>query len=239
MHAASLISHDNVTPTSNHRALAPAWHTAVVLLALLGFSYLGAHIQHLASYGRVADYLAVILMEWTIVAFIWFGLSRRGVRVAELVGGAWMRPAAFFRDLGIAVAFVLIFGGAILNGLAYVIKASPPPEMRDLMPQSVTDMIVWIVMSMTAGFCEELIFRGYFSRQFAALTQSAGAGIVLQGIVFGLGHGYQGWKLMSLIAFYGMMFGWLARWRRSLRPGMLGHALQDTAGGLLARFFPH
>jgi hypothetical protein len=25
-----------------------------------------------------------------------------------------------------------------------------------------------------------------------------------------------------------------ARWRRSLRPGMLAHALEDTAGGLLA-----
>lgn len=56
--------------------------------------------------------------------------------------------------------------------------------------------------------------------------------MVVQALAFGLGHGYQGWKLMSLIAVYGLCFGLLAHWRRSLRPGMVGHALQDIAGGL-------
>jgi hypothetical protein len=41
---------------------------------------------------------------------------------------------------------------------------------------------------------------------------------------------------MSLIALYGACFGVLAHWRRSLRPGIIGHALQDTAAGFLARF---
>jgi len=41
---------------------------------------------------------------------------------------------------------------------------------------------------------------------------------------------------MSTIVIYGACFGCLAHWRRSLRPGILGHALQDTAAGLLARF---
>ena len=66
------------------------------------------------------------------------------------------------------------------------------------------------------------------------LTGSLVGAIALQAIAFGLSHGYQGWKMMSIIAIYGACFGWLAHWRRSLRPGMLGHALQDTAGGLLA-----
>jgi hypothetical protein len=51
--------------------------------------------------------------------------------------------------------------------------------------------------------------------------------------VFGFSRGYQGWKLMLLITVYGVCFGVFARWRRSLRPGMLAHALQDTAGGVL------
>jgi membrane protease YdiL (CAAX protease family) len=40
---------------------------------------------------------------------------------------------------------------------------------------------------------------------------------------------------MLLITVYGICFGLAAHWRRSLRPGMLPHALPDTAGGLLAR----
>jgi membrane protease YdiL (CAAX protease family) len=84
-----------------------------------------------------------------------------------------------------------------------------------------------------------VIFRGYLQRQFSALSHSLVCGIVLQGVVFGLGHGYQGWKLMALIAMYGICFGVLAHWRSSLRPGIIGHSLQDIAGGLLARFLAH
>ena len=184
-------------------------------------------------------YLVVMVMEWMTVAFIWFGVNRHGVRTADLVGGGWPRITAFLRDLGIAVGFVLIFGGVVLSGLGHLLKATPPAAMRTMMPQNRSDLILWVMLSFTAGFCEEAIHRGYLQRQFAALTNSAAAGIVLQGIVFGLAHGYQGWKLMLLIGIYGMFFGWLAHWRRSLRPGMLAHFLQDTAGGFISRYLPH
>jgi hypothetical protein len=38
---------------------------------------------------------------------------------------------------------------------------------------------------------------------------------------------------MLLISIYGICFGVFARWRRSLRPGMVAHALEDAAGGVL------
>jgi membrane protease YdiL (CAAX protease family) len=46
-------------------------------------------------------------------------------------------------------------------------------------------------------------------------------GLLLQALVFGAGHGYQGARLMLVITIYGCLFGWLAIWRRSLRPGMV------------------
>jgi hypothetical protein len=44
--------------------------------------------------------------------------------------------------------------------------------------------------------------------------------------------------MMLVIAVYGCLFGLLALWRRSLRPGMMTHALQDGLAGLLARYAP-
>lgn len=219
-------------------SLVPAWHTTVVLFLMLGLSLVGAYIDLPAifgAHGRAPSYLMVIVIEWATVAFIWWGLSRRGIRMSDLVGGSWARRVQVWRDLGIGIAFIVIFGG-IVQGLAYLLKAVPPQDMRAMMPQTPFEMILWILLSLTGGFCEEVIFRGYLQRQFSVLTRSMVGGIVLQAIAFGLGHGYQGWKLMLLIALYGACFGLLAQWRRSLRPGMLGHALQDTAGGLLARF---
>jgi membrane protease YdiL (CAAX protease family) len=94
-------------------------------------------------------------------------------------------------------------------------------------------------LALTAGICEETIFRGYLQRQFTAWTRNAAAGIVLQGVVFGAAHAYQGLNQVILIAVYGCLFGLLALWRKSLRPGMMAHFVQDAIGGLmLAKYLP-
>jgi membrane protease YdiL (CAAX protease family) len=98
---------------------------------------------------------------------------------------------------------------------------------------------LWIALSVTAGICEEAIFRGYLQPQFMALTRNAPAGILLAAVVFGAAHAYQGYKMIILIAFYGAMFGGLAYWRGSVRPGMIAHAWQDSLNGVLAAATRH
>jgi hypothetical protein len=96
------------------------------------------------------------------------------------------------------------------------------------------------LLSVTAGLCEEFVFRGYLQRQFTALTRNAGLGIALSALVFGVGHLYQGTLQMLVIAIYGAMFGTLAYFRKSLRPCMMAHAWQDTLSGLaLSVILPH
>jgi membrane protease YdiL (CAAX protease family) len=223
---------------SSGPGIAPPWHTAIVLFVLLDVSLLGAHIDLRGVFGmrgRLPSYLFVIVFEWATVAFIVWGLHRRDIRLSDVIGGRWTRGLYVLRDVGLGIAFILIFGGAV-QVLTHVLNVAPPPRMLEMLPQTPIELIAWVFLSLTGGFCEEVIFRGYLQRQLSALTHSVMIGIVLQALVFGMAHGYQGWKLMSLIALYGACFGVLAHWRRSLRPGIIGHALQDTAGGFLARF---
>lgn len=88
-------------------------------------------------------------------------------------------------------------------------------------------MSLWIVMALSAGFCEELIFRGYLQRQISDLTDSAVAAVLLQALLFGLAHGYQASRNMTLISVLGVLYGILAFFRKSLIPGMLAHAASD------------
>jgi hypothetical protein len=95
----------------------------------------------------------------------------------------------------------------------------------------------YALLTVTAGICEEIIFRGYLQRQFSVFFRSAAAGVMLQGVIFGASHGCQGPKFMVIIVVYGVLFGLLAQSRRSLRPGMFGHFLQDLIVGIAAGRF--
>jgi uncharacterized protein len=215
----SPIASSRVANQSGYRAIASPWHSAIVLLILIGMSFAGARsggLPGISAYGRAGGYLVVILSEWLTVAFIWYGVSRRGIGMADLVGGRRARPADVLRDLGIGIAFLLVCGIGVMNALGHLLGVVDNQAIRQMLPRTSTEMILWCLMSLTAGFCEELIFRGYFQRQFTALAQSAIGGIVLQGIAFGSGHGYQGWKHMLSIAIFGITFGLLAQWRRKI-----------------------
>jgi CAAX protease family protein len=222
------------------RAVAPAWHTVVVIVIFAALSAMGAHSQNLSPLGprhsRASGYLMVLTVEWFLVAFIWFGVRLRGVRLSELIGGHWPRPRSVLRDFAIAVGF-LIASNIILAGVAFLLKAKPPAAVRALLPHGRLETSLYLLLALTAGFCEELIFRGYLQRQFSAAFKSSSVGLVLQGIAFGAAHGYQGLKFMVVIAVYGCLFGLLVVWRRSLRPGMIAHFLQDGVLGLVSAHY--
>ena len=225
-------------PRSGDKIIAPLWHTLVVLLILLALSLMSARSQSVSGIGqsrsRIANYLTVAAVEWCMVAFIWLGIRLRGVRMRDLVGGAWPDWRAILRDLGITILF-LIAANLVLGLLAFLLRASPNQAIRKIFPQGATEIVFYLMLALTAGICEEIIFRGYLQKQFSGITGSAALGLVIQAIVFGAAHGYQGPKLMIIIAVYGCLFGLLALWRRSLRPGMMGHFLHDGITGIVGR----
>jgi membrane protease YdiL (CAAX protease family) len=235
----------SVTTPSNeaHSGLiAPAWHTALVLLILFGFSavsvWRGSQTsgESVGPQARLVNYAVIMVFEWLTVAFIGWGVRSHGIRIADLIAGSWPRWTAILRDLGIAVLF-LIVANVVLGIMRFALQATPTPAMRNIIPQTPAEIGLWMALAMTAGFCEEVIFRGYLQKQLGLMTSSPAAGLLLQGIVFGVSHGYQGAKFMLTIAVYGCLFGCLAYRRRSLRPGMIAHFLQDGVTGLLLKHF--
>lgn len=182
-----------------------------------------------------AAYVESIVYEWILVGYVWFfGLRRRKVTIAELVGGRWQRWLDFWRDIGIAVLFWIVVG-AVLAGLSYALHFSGEEAAEFLLPRTAAQMVVFLVLAACAGFCEELVFRGYLQRQFLAWTGNVAVAVVLQALVFGSAHLYQGPKAVIVISVYGALFGALAAMRRSLRPGMMQHFGQDAVSGLAGR----
>ncbi len=100
-------------------------------------------------------------------------------------------------------------------------------------PSGFAEVSLWILLSVSAGVCEEIIYRGYFQQQFRATTRSVAVAVILQGLLFGLLHAYQGWKQVVMIAALGILYGALVAWRRNLRASMIAHAWSDLFEGWL------
>ena len=217
-------------------------HTVILLAILVAGSWAGAiRAPELRSHGArnlTISYLATMVMEFLITAYVVAGVRRRGASLRGLIGGSWKGTRDFFRDVLIAMGFwvVSILCLAIVR-VALHAKTNVN-AIRFLAPQSRTEAFLWIFVALTAGFCEEIIFRGYLQRQFIALSGQPVAGILLSAVVFGGSHAYQGGKQTVVLGVYGAMFGVLAYWRRSLRPGMMAHAGQDALVGLVIRLLP-
>lgn len=224
---------------SNARsAIAPWWHTLLVLLPLTIGSVASGYqhgLEHANVPGisiRLSSYFTIMVEEWFVVLLIWLGLRRRGL--SSLVSGRWQTLGTFFRDLGIAVGF-LVASLPLIGVLTYLLGGSTNHTLANITPKTGFELVIWLGMAATAGFCEELIFRGYLTQQFSAWTGSRMFAVALQGVLFGLAHGYY-FKTMVVVMVEGWLLGLLAYWRKSLRPGMLVHGLQDTIGGVVEFF---
>ena len=223
-----------------HQPIAPFWHTVLVLVPIAIGSVASAYQHGLPNanlYGlshRLSGYVTVLFEEWLGVLLVWLALRQTGHSLGSLVSGRWQRSRAFFRDLGFAIGFMFVVV-PLVGALAYLLGANNNPALANITPKTLVELIVFLVLTASAGFAEELVFRGYLTRQFSAWTGSAALGISLQGTVFGLAHGFYG-KAMVAVMVQGSLLGVLAYWRKTLRPGMLAHWLQDSIGGVVAFF---
>lgn len=235
-----MATHVLVEPKQNtYTAIASPWHTALVISVAGFFAYRGAiraasmratvNPDHMSIYGRT------IFFEWLMLALVLAGVWLRGASLYTLMGERWRSFKQVALDIGIGVVFMMIslpvasFVGSFLPGGGNE-KAS-----RFLLPQVRAELALWMVLSISAGICEEAVYRGYFQRQFIALARNVPVGIVLSAALFGASHLYLGFWQAVQICMLGTMSGILAQWRRSVRPGMIAHALQDVLGG----FFRH
>lgn len=207
----------------------------------MGASLGGSRGVHpIAGHSKLPQYIWTMAWEWVLAGFVYLGV-RKQVKLRDLIGGRWATVDDFLLDLIIAAGYWLAAIAVLGAGakLMHLDQGGRLDSLRRqlgfLIPDTTLELVVWCCLSTTAGICEEIIFRGYLQRQFAALTRSMLIGVMLSAVIFGAAHGYEGGPRMLLIGVYGLMFGLLAWWRKSLRPGMIAHAWHDAISGAVLR----
>jgi hypothetical protein len=188
-------------------------------------------------HARRTLYGYVLLVTWTMTACVLALWVANGRAWAAL----WLAPAAWYRTVaGAAVA-------ALYVGLALRQRATLPrrPEalarvgrtyahLRPMLPETDAEQRWFNAVSVTAGFCEELFYRGFVTWYVASFV-GLPAAVVVSAALFGLDHLYLGRSYVLRTGIGGLAFGLVALLSGSLWPAMVMHAVADLVSGDLGR----
>ncbi|MGY1916286.1 CPBP family intramembrane glutamic endopeptidase [Blastococcus sp. SYSU DS0973] len=236
----------------------PAALAAVVVAAYLvaGEPVVG-HVLHRRFEGRLRTdagarrsfYRRLLVLEWglSVVALVVW-LATPGVDAAA-VGLAW--PRAWPGPLTAVVVVVVLLlvvastrqlrAGALLETTRPARRSghSPPAHGRHaeppgqstlaLLPRTADERRLFTVVGVTAGVCEEWLYRGFFLAVVAAVTSGAPEVVlvVVAAVAFGLAHAYQGRAGILLTGVLGGVMAVLYLDTGSLLLPVLLHALID------------
>jgi hypothetical protein len=229
---------DNTHPlefSERPRSVAATWHTILVLVVIAASAVRGylrtSHMRAGFDLNRISLYERTLLFEWLLLALVLWGVWLHGCSLFEVIGERWRSGKQVFADVGLGMLFLIfsILATSVIGGHG----ESANRSVQFLLPQKGNEKALWVMLSITAGICEEAVYRGYLQKQFIAMTRSVPAGIAISALLFAGSHLYQGTARATVIAFMAVCGGILAQWRGSVRPGMIAHGLQDLLGGFL------
>jgi membrane protease YdiL (CAAX protease family) len=212
----------------------------VVVASLVEYLYFWPRVRADVAAGkpsaRVSAYRRGVLGEWafTIAALaIWSAFGRPWSAMRLGLPHGWR--------LGVGVLFVLAAVGVVVLQLWSVARlpverrVAARPKLDSvafILPRTAREQGWFLALSVTAGFCEELLYRGYLPWFFAPWLGSVGA-MVLVVVLFGLGHAYQGRTGAVRATLAGAFMAALVLITDSLIPAMIVHALIDIGSGTI------
>jgi hypothetical protein len=102
--------------------------------------------------------------------------------------------------------------------------------VRPMLPRTRGERSGFAVLSITAGICEELLFRG-FVLWYATVWTGPVGGFLISSTLFGIMHVYLGVEQVPRTAIGGVYFYVVAMTAGSLVPAMVCHAVTDLVSG--------
>jgi uncharacterized protein len=202
-------------------SLADFGPAALAAVVVAGYLVVGepmvGHVLHRRFEGRLRTdpgarrsfYRRLLVLEWglaVLALIVW--LSAPGVD-AGAVGLQWPQrwPGLLTCGVVLLVLFFVVASTRVLRSGALLEAAEParrPGEGRHaepsgaatlaLLPRTAAERRLFTLVGVTAGVCEEWLYRGFFLAVVAALAGGLPTGVLVlvAAVAFGLAHAYQG-----------------------------------------------
>jgi uncharacterized protein len=128
-------------------------------------------------------------------------------------------------------AGITLLGVGVLT-MGRVLDVRETDLLRHLLPRNTAERVAFVGVSLTAGICEELVFRSFLIPALTVVSGSVWAAVLISSVVFGFLHGYQGPAGIARTAALGFLLALPLLITGSILPSMIAHFLLDIIAGL-------
>jgi membrane protease YdiL (CAAX protease family) len=183
---------------------------------------------------KLVLYAATISFQWALAGLVAWRAFARGLKLGELGLGsnAWLELVA-----------VGVLGGAAIGGLQWLnlrrigkMEGEAPELLRKLssrlLPVTLVEFLPYSALAITAGVCEEFVYRGFALAALLKASSPVWLAVVVTSILFGLAHAYQGRAGIVSTGIFGVVLALARLGFGSLVPVMVWHAGLDLAAGV-------
>ena len=109
-----------------------------------------------------------------------------------------------------------------------------------ILPRSARERVPFFALAVTAGICEEFLYRGFAMAALARSGLPLWTTVVVSSLLFGIAHLYQGRSGLLGTTLLGLIFGVARVGFGSLIPVMVWHAAVDVVAGIVGpRYLIH
>lgn len=185
---------------------------------------------------RMRLWRGVIGFAWPLVAVgaaLWIASDRSWTSLGFSVPHGWRLWAPIALVLALAAYYAYAVTILARNADARASVRRQFGKLTAVVPHTREELHWFSGLSLTAGFCEEFLYRGYFVWVFSPWLGWWGAA-ALSIPFFAVAHVYQGWSGVLRTAVVGAFLTLIVAVSGSLWPAIAVHALLDVGSGVMA-----
>lgn len=185
---------------------------------------------------RARFYRNIIIAKWVVTLYVlglWI-VTGRPFSATRLGLSSPLRLGAGFLIAGLIVSLLVVQAQKVRRVLTRpeaVARLRAKFAFADpLVPETNGERWGFWLVSISAGICEEIVFRGFLLWLLTAWFGLVGA-VLISSIIFGFAHIYLGFAQVPRTAIVGLVFALIVVATGSLWPAMVIHAAVDMSSG--------
>jgi len=187
---------------------------------------------------KLRTYASIILSEWAfVIALLWL-MHQHGFSISDLGENIENLHLSIIVTIVLLSVFMVMvyFNVRQLRQMNLDKLEDGLRPLKKFLPSNRTESIIFILIALTAGICEELLYRGWLQNMLSHGIGSVWIGLVLGAVIFGIGHAYQGKMGMVQTGIIGLIFGIVFIITKSLVASQILHVIVDVVNGIVGGY---